>query len=113
MKRFLSDFKRLLDHVLRVRADHHAKLTRLNDKSHVTIVEPEMFRPENELNISLFTRLERYALKAFQFFYGPRNAGRHIANIKLDHLVASAPARVLNVRCDANRSIRSNLRRGL
>src|SRR5688572_14723760 len=110
-KRFLSDFKRLLDHVLRIRTNHHAKLTRFDDKLHVAIVNTEMFRPENELHAPLLTWRKSYALKTFQLLHRTDDTGADVTIVTLDHIIAGAFAGVLNVGGYTNRSVRPDLRR--
>src|SRR5688572_1608477 len=109
--RFLSNFKRLLDHVLRVRTDHDAKLTRFNDKLHLAIVKAEMFGSEHKIHASLLAGLECYALKSFQLLHRTCNARRDVANVNLDHLVARASTNIFNFGGDADCSVWPNLRR--
>src|SRR6185503_2534326 len=77
-------------------------------KAHFAIPESEVFRCQHKLQVLLFTRPKRHALKSLQLLYWAGHARGYVARIKLDYFIAGTFADVLNVDGDRQVATRSN-----
>src|ERR1041384_3127863 len=103
-----AHFKAAFKPFHRVWPDEEFKHARLDREAQGAIVETEFFRPERERNPTTLARLQRDALKAFQFADGARDARGDIMNIKLHDFVARAPACVCDLDADRQVSVDRN-----